>query len=133
MNKVILQGNLGVDPELRYTRSEKPVCNFTLATNDRFSDKPEWHRIVVWGKTAEACAKHLAKGRTVTIEGTIRYRKWEDRQGQTRYTTEIHTQQVVFGPSRGSAGVESQQEVPEASLEDLDGDETLKLNSEAPF
>jgi single-strand DNA-binding protein len=107
VNKVILIGNLGRDPELRYTKDGKAVANFTLATNDRWRDREgnsqertEWHRIVVWDKQAENCAQYLQKGRSVYIEGRLQTREWEDKEGQKRQTTEIVAQQVTFLGSR---------------------------------
>ena len=95
INKVILIGNLGADPEVRYTQGGQAVCNFNIATNERWKDKTsgqpeertEWHRVVVWGKLAELCRDYLAKGRTVYLEGRLQTRKWE-KDGQTKYTTE---------------------------------------------
>jgi single-strand DNA-binding protein len=112
VNKVILIGNLGRDPEIRYTKDGQAVANFTLATGESFTsregkreERTEWHRIVVWGKTAENCAQYLAKGRTVYIEGRIQTREWEDKEGQKRKTTEIVAQTVQFlGGPRGGAG-----------------------------
>jgi single-strand DNA-binding protein len=111
VNKVILIGNLGRDPELRYTQSGQAVANFTLATTERFSnregerqERTEWHRIVAWGRTAELCAQYLAKGRSVYIEGRLGTREWEDKEGQKRRTTEITAQSVQFLGARGGAG-----------------------------
>jgi len=114
INKVILIGNLGRDPELRYTQNGQPVANFSLATSENWTDKTsgekvektEWHRIVVWGRTAEHCSQYLAKGRTVYIEGRLQTRDWEDKEGQKRSTTEINAQTVQFlgGPKGQSAG-----------------------------
>lgn len=112
VNKVILIGNLGRDPELRYTQKGRAVANFTLATSENWTnadgqreERTEWHRVVVWGKTAENCAQYLAKGRTVYIEGRIQSREWEDKEGQKRSTTEIVAQTVQFlGGPRGSGG-----------------------------
>jgi single-strand DNA-binding protein len=108
VNKAILIGNLGRDPELRYTQSGQAVVNFSIATSENWTDKngekqerTEWHRIVVWGKTGENCAQYLSKGRTVYVEGRIQTREWEDREGQKRTTTEINAQTVTF---LGSAG-----------------------------
>ena len=113
VNKVILIGNLGRDPELRYTKDGKAVANFTVATNDRWRDREgnsqertEWHRIVVWDKQAESCAQYLQKGRSVYIEGRLQTREWEDKEGQKRQTTEIVAQQVTFLGSR-DAGARS--------------------------
>ena len=114
VNKVILVGNLGRDPELRYIPSGQAVANFTLATNDRWRDKEgnnqertEWHRIVVWGKSAENCAQYLQKGRSVYIEGRLQTREWEDKDGNKRQTTETIAQTVQFLGGRGGAGGES--------------------------
>ncbi len=110
VNKVILIGNLGRDPELRYTQSGQAVTNFSLATTDRFSNKSgereertEWHRIVAWARTAELCAQYLAKGRSVYVEGRLQTREWEDKEGQKRRTTEVVAQTVQFlgGPRDG--------------------------------
>jgi len=112
VNKAILIGNLGRDPELRYTQSGQAVANFTLATTESWSDRngerterTEWHRIVVWGKTAEMCAQYLSKGRQAYIEGRIQTREWEDKEGQKQKTTEINAQTVTFlGGGRGAGG-----------------------------
>src|SRR5512139_850024 len=96
INKAILVGNLGKDPELRYTASGQAVATFTLATTDRFKSKggeaqerTEWHNIVAWGNLAEICGKYLAKGRQVYVEGRIQSRSYDDREGNKRYVTEI--------------------------------------------
>jgi len=108
INKVILIGNLGRDPELRYTQSGQAVANFSLATTDRFSnregdrqERTEWHRVTVWGKTAENCAQYLNKGRSVYVEGRLQTREWEDKEGQKRRTTEVIAQTVQFLGGRG--------------------------------
>lgn len=110
VNKVIIIGNLGTDPELRYTQTGQAVANFRVATNEKWSDKDgqsqertEWHRIVVWGRQAENCEKYLAKGRQVYVEGRLQTRDWEDRDGNKRYTTEIVAQSVQF-LSGGTSG-----------------------------
>jgi single-strand DNA-binding protein len=99
VNKVILIGNLGRDPEVRYTASGTPVANFTMATTERWSDpsgerkeRTEWHRIVVWGKQAEIAGEYLRKGRQVYVEGSLQTREWTDREGHKRQTTEIRAQ-----------------------------------------
>jgi single-strand DNA-binding protein len=111
VNKVILVGNLGRDPELRYTQSGQAVATLSLATTDRWRDKEganqertEWHRIVVWGKQAENCAQYLQKGRSAYIEGRLQTRDWEDKDGVKKYTTEIVAQIVQFLGGRGGAG-----------------------------
>ena len=113
VNKVILIGNLGRDPELRYTQNGQAVANFSIATSERFGgrdggepqERTEWHRIVTWGKTAENCAQYLAKGRSVYIEGRLQTRDWEDKDGNKRTTTEISAQRVQFlgGPRSGAS------------------------------
>lgn len=111
VNKVILIGNLGRDPEMRFTPGGQAVANFTLATTENWTNKggekeerTEWHRIVVWGRTAELCAQYLAKGRSVYIEGRLQTREWENKEGQKQRTTEIHAQTVQFlGGPRGDA------------------------------
>lgn len=109
VNKVILIGNLGRDPELRYTKNGQAVANFSLATSDSFTsrdgqkeERTEWHRIVAWAKTAELCTQYLSKGRTVYIEGQLRTREWEDKEGHKRQTTEVHAQTVQFLSPRGA-------------------------------
>jgi single-strand DNA-binding protein len=107
VNKVILIGNLGADPELRYTATGTAVANFNLATKDNWTskegnkeEKTEWHRIVAWGRLGEICGEYLAKGKQVYIEGKLRTRSWEDRDGNKRYTTEILAQTMqMLGPA----------------------------------
>ena len=96
VNKVIIVGNVGRDPELRYTQSGQPVASFSIATNERFKDKDgnwkdrtEWHRIVAWARLAEICGEYLRKGSQVYVEGRIQTRDWEDKEGNKRQTTEI--------------------------------------------
>ena len=112
VNKVILVGNLGKDPELRYTPSGAAVANFSIATSENFKDregnrqtKTEWHNIVVWRQLAEICGKYLHKGKQVYIEGKLQTRKWQDRDGNDRYTTEIVADQMQM---LGRAGDDSQ-------------------------
>lgn len=121
LNRVMVLGNLGQDPELRYTANQTPVVTLNVATTDVRTDRDgqkqestEWHRIVVWGKQAENCAKYLAKGRSVFVEGRLQTRSWDDKTGQKRYTTEIVAQMVQFlgGGARGEA---SQQQTNGAS------------------
>lgn len=103
VNKVILVGNLGNDPQQRTTTSGKAVTSFRLATNETWTDqsgqpqqKVNWHNIVVWGKRAESCARYLGKGRRVYIEGKLENRSYEDKEGITRYVTDIIASEVVF-------------------------------------
>lgn len=111
VNKAIVVGNLGADPEIRYTQSGAAVCNLRVATNEVWTDKEgtrnertEWHRIVVFGKQAENCEKYLEKGRQVYVEGRIQTQEWEDRDGNTRYTTEIVATTVQFLSGGGGGG-----------------------------
>jgi single-strand DNA-binding protein len=108
VNKVILIGRLGTDPEVRYTSSGGAVANFNMATNESWTDKSgqkqertEWHRIVVWGKLGELCGQYLSKGRQAFVEGRLQTREWTDKEGAKRYTTEIVAQNIQFlgGPS----------------------------------
>ncbi len=111
VNKVILIGNLGADPEVRRSTDRQTICNFRIATTDRWTDKggvsqerTEWHRIVTFGKTAENCGQYLTKGRQVYVEGRLQTREWTDKENQKRYTTEVVAQQVTFLGSREGGG-----------------------------
>jgi single-strand DNA-binding protein len=111
INKVMLIGRLGQDPELKYTPSGSAVCNFSLATSESWTDKSgqkqektEWHRVVVWGKLAELCNQYLAKCRHAFVEGSLQNRQWEDKQGQKRYTTEINARNIQFLGGNATAG-----------------------------
>jgi len=111
VNKVILIGNLGQDPELRYTGSGTAVCNMRLATNESYKDsdgqlveKTEWHNIVAWARLAEICNEYLNKGSQVYFEGQLQTRSWDDRDGNTRYTTEVKAREMMILSSRGDSG-----------------------------
>lgn len=112
VNKVILVGRCGRDPELRFTPAGKAVCNFTMATSETWKDadgekqeRTEWSRIVVWGKLAEIVGKYLAKGGMVAVIGKLATREWTDKEGATRYTTEIIADEVqMLGSKSDSAG-----------------------------
>ena len=119
VNKVILVGNLGKDPELRYTPSGAAVATFSLATSERYKDKSgqmqektEWHNIVVWRNLAEICGKYLHKGKQIYIEGRIQTRSYDDRDGNKRYMTEIVADQMQM---LGRAGEESGGTAPRES------------------
>ena len=108
VNKVILVGNLGANPEMRFTQGGQAVANLRIATTERWTDKngqkqeaTEWHRVVVWGKQAEIVGQYLTKGRQVYIEGRIQTRQWQDQQGQKRFTTEVVAQRVQMLGGRG--------------------------------
>lgn len=103
LNKVMIIGRLGRDPELRYTQSGAPVCTLNVATDESYTDRDgnrvdraEWHRVAVFQKAAESCAHYLAKGSLVFVEGSLQTRKWQDEQGQDRHITEIKAQRVQF-------------------------------------
>lgn len=103
VNKVLLIGRLGGDPEVRYTSNGGAVANFNVATNESWTDKSgqkqertEWHKVVVWGKLGELCGQYLSKGRQVYVEGRLQTREWTDKEGNKRYTTEIVAQNVQF-------------------------------------
>jgi single-strand DNA-binding protein len=111
VNKVILIGRLGADPDVRYTPEGSPVVNFRMATNEpvrgadgSWEERPEWHRIVVFGKLAENCGTYLNKGKLVYVEGKLKTRQWDDAQGVKHYTTEVVAREVHF---LGSAGEQS--------------------------
>ncbi|MBR9979068.1 MAG: single-stranded DNA-binding protein [Bacteroidetes bacterium] len=110
LNKAMLIGHLGGDPELRYTESNIPVVSFTVATNESYKDqngklveRTEWHRIVAWRKLAEVLGEYLKKGSKVYLEGKLQTRSWEDKEGNKRYTTEIVVSDFTFLDSKGSS------------------------------
>lgn len=115
VNKVILVGNLGRDPEVRATPSGQSVCNFSLATTERFTDRAgqqrdqtEWHNVVVWGKQADLCGQYLKKGRQVYVEGRLTTRQYEAKDGTgKRYRTEVVAQRVQFLGGRAAAGFDN--------------------------
>lgn len=111
MNKVILIGNLGANPEMRFTQGGQAVANLRIATTERYTDKngqkqenTEWHRVVVFGKQAEIVGQYLTKGRKVCVEGRLQTRQWQDQQGQKRYSTEVVALHVEFIGGGGGAG-----------------------------
>ncbi|RKH87999.1 single-stranded DNA-binding protein [Corallococcus sp. AB045] len=125
VNKVILIGNLGADPEVRFTPGGQAVANFRIATSESWNDKngqkqerTEWHRIVVWGKLAELCGEYLKKGRQCFVEGRLQTREWMDKENKKNYTTEVVATSVTFlggrdageGYSGGSGGGRRQQQ-----------------------
>ena len=112
VNKVILVGNLGSDPEVRYTPSGGAVANLTIATSDTWKDKntgqkqerTEWHRVVMFNRLGEIAGEYLKKGSKVYVEGRLQTRKWQDKNGQDRYTTEIVANEMQMLDSRGGSG-----------------------------
>ena len=112
VNKVILVGNLGRDPETRYAPNGDAICNITVATTDNWKDKQtgekkeqtEWHRVSFYGRLAEIAGQYLKKGSPVYVEGSLRTRKWQDKEGNDRYTTEIRAEQMQMLGSRPAGG-----------------------------
>lgn len=112
VNKVILIGNLGSDPEVRYTPEGRPVANFSLATSESWNDRntgerqerTEWHRLVLWSKLAEIAGQYLKKGAKIYVEGRLQTRSWDDQSGQKRYTTEVVVNDMQMLDSRGEGG-----------------------------
>ena len=138
INKVIIVGNLGQDPEIKYTAGGAAVTTLSIATSDSWKDKDsgmdkertEWHRVVLWRRLAEIAGEYLKKGSKVYIEGQLQTRKWE-QEGQTRYTTEIIARDMQFLDSRGSSNTSSTQkssemndqsaaDVPDSAIDDDD-------------
>jgi len=120
VNKAIIVGTLGKDPEVRKTPNGNTVASFSVATNEKFNDKQgqkqektEWHNIVVWGKVAELCGQYLAKGKSVYLEGKITTRSWDDQQGQKKYMTEIIASSVQFLSSGGQPQQQGYQQAPQ--------------------
>ena len=121
VNKVILVGNLGADPEVRYTPSGTAVANFNLATREQWTnksgekeEKTEWHRIVAWARLGEICGEYLRKGSQVYVEGRLQTRSWEDRDGNKRYTTEIVAQvmQMLGSPRKEGEARSTEERYP---------------------
>jgi single-strand DNA-binding protein len=122
VNKVIIVGNLGADPELRYTPSGKAVATFNVATREQWTGKDgekeertEWHRVVAWARLGEVCGEYLHKGSQVYVEGRLQTRSWEDRDGKKRYTTEIvaQTMQMLGAPSKGGTAKTPEERFPQ--------------------
>lgn len=150
LNKVTLIGNLGQDPEMRYTGSGTAVCNMRLATTEKYKDssgewveKTEWHSIVAWARLAEICNEFLRKGSQVYFEGQLQTRSWEDRDGNTRYTTEVKAREMLmlggrddggFGdrPSNGNAGQRTSNE-GSGEKADVDDDFSFGAEDDLPF
>ncbi len=137
VNKVILVGNLGKDPEVRFTGGGRAVCKFPLATSETWNDaeghrqeRTEWHNIVVWGKQGENCGQYLSKGRQVYVEGSIRTHSYDDKDGNKRYMTEIVAQQVRF-LGGGAAGRGAGAGAPPAMPEDMPG--AASSDDDIPF
>jgi single-strand DNA-binding protein len=144
VNKVILIGNLGKDPELRYTPGGAAVVNFPIATNERWKDKngqpqerTEWHNIVLWGRLAEIANDYLKKGSAVYIEGRLQTRSWEDRDGNKRYTTEVVGRQMQLLGREAGAGERAPEARPDEAFEPgappEEGKSTGEVDDDLPF
>lgn len=136
VNKVILVGNLGGDPEVRFTQGGGAVANFRMATSEQWTDKggqkkerTEWHRVVVWGKLAELCGEYLKKGAQAYVEGKIQTREWE-KEGVKQFTTEVVAQSVTFLGGRGAGAVNR---TPGIVPEDGLADGEAKADDDIPF
>ena len=140
VNKVMLIGRLGKDPELRYTTNGQPVANFTLATTEVRGSKDtekqeytEWHRVVAWGRLAEICGEYLSKGKMVYVEGSLRTRSWDDKQGKKRWTTEIISQTMqILSPAgeKQTEAVKKDADIPDDfELED----DSFGSDDDVPF
>ena len=137
VNKVILLGNLGEDPDLKYTPGGQAVVNMSLATSRKWKDKndekreeTEWHKIVAWGKLAEICGEYLKKGSSVYVEGRLQTRKWEDKEGIDRWTTEINIfeLQMLGKKGEGDGGGNREPRPPQD-----DAPETFEADDDLPF
>ena len=134
-NKVFLLGRLARDPEIRYTQNGSAIANMTVATDESFTgsdgnkvERTEWHRVTVFGKMAENCGNYLGKGSLVHVEGSLATRKWQDQNGQDRYTTEIKAQRVQFLDRRDQDGGQQRQ-----GRQQTRGSEQDYQDSEVPF
>jgi single-strand DNA-binding protein len=145
-NKIIVVGNLGRDPELRYTPQGTPVCSFTVATNEKRKDRAgemqdftTWFRVTLWGRQAETASQYLTKGRPIYVEGRLRLEEWTDKDGKQRYTLEVHATDMQFiGGGRGdeaSAGTGGAAQSPtgRASSSDRQPPEPDLSDDDIPF
>jgi single-strand DNA-binding protein len=139
LNRVLLIGNLGQKPEVRYLQEGRAIARFSLATKERFTkpnssqseDRTEWHRIVAWGKLAEFCEKYLTQGKQVYVEGRLRTRPWKYKQGVNHKTTEIEAQSIVFlGRREGAAPEEESFRTGTAAVPDFPAEEGPDLPAE---
>lgn len=144
VNKVILIGNLGKDPELRYTPGGQPVATFSLATTERWNDKngqrqdrTEWHTVVAWGKLGELANQYLKKGKSAYVEGKITTRSWDDKDGNKKYKTEIVASQIQFLSATGASGSDgyagNEQSMPDYDMRSSAPDPTHISNDDLPF
>ncbi|MCC5942063.1 MAG: single-stranded DNA-binding protein [Balneolaceae bacterium] len=142
LNKAMIIGRLGQDPEVRYTQSNTAVATLNVATSERYKDRngelqesTEWHRIVAWGRLAEICQEYLKKGSLAYFEGPIQTREWEDKDGQKRYTTEIKALNMQMLDSRGGGGPSNSPSKPakkQATTAEID-DSFDDMDDDLPF
>lgn len=142
VNKVILVGNLGRDAELRYTPGGAAVANFSIATTEKWNDKAgqrqektEWHKVVLWGKQAEGVSEFLVKGKQVYVEGRLETRKWTDKDGNDKYTTEVKADRVTLlggGPAREGGGTRTRASDSPA-VHDESGPQAPLTDEDVPF
>ncbi|MEC9375678.1 MAG: single-stranded DNA-binding protein [Pseudomonadota bacterium] len=141
VNKVILVGNLGKDPETKFMPSGDCVCNFSLATSDSWNDKQsgekvertEWHNIVMFRRLAEVAGEYLRKGSQVYIEGKLKTRKWQDKNGNDRYTTEIEAREMQMLGSRGGSNMSSAPAAPKSASSVPQQSEAQEFEDDIPF
>jgi single-strand DNA-binding protein len=142
LNKAMIIGRLGQDPEVRYTQSNTAVATLSVATTERYKDrngeqqeKTEWHRVVAWGRLAEICQEYLKKGSLVYFEGPIQTNQWEDKDGQKRYTTEIKALNMQMLDSRGSSGMDGgNSTAPQKSTQTAEIDSSFDdMDDDLPF
>ena len=142
VNKIILVGNLGADPETRFMPNGDAVCNIRLATSESWKDKAsgekreitEWHRVVFYRGLAEIAGKYLKKGSTVYVEGRIRTRKWQDKEGQERYTTEIEANEMqMLGGKPAGDSAQSQQKPQQRNAQGAQGGGMADMDDDIPF
>ena len=142
VNKVILVGNLGQKPEIRYTKDSKPIASFSIATSESWKDKTtgdmvektEWHNVTFFGRIAEVAEQYLDKGSKVYVEGKLQTRKWQDQSGNDRYTTEVLGQELTMLDSRGdSSGSSFENNNPGTSEEDVNQDNGEFSEEDIPF
>ena len=136
LNKVLIIGNLGADPEIKYTQAGSPVANLSVATSESWKDKTtnekvekvEWHRVVVFGRLAEIAGDYLKKGSKIFVEGKLQTRDWEDSEGKKRYTTEVIAREMTMLDSKGDSDASSSQASNSAPKQDND-----KFEEDIPF
>jgi len=138
VNKVILVGNLGKDPEVRFTNSGSAVARFPIATSEVWNDRDgnrqertEWHNVIVWGKQGEHCGQYLSKGRQVYVEGSIRTRSYDDKSGNKRYVTEIVAQRIQF--LGGGGGTRSVPQADAGGAEEMSAAGPSPIDDDVPF